>query len=72
MPDKESLFYSKVLNNLGCALWWLGKEDEAIGRMEQAVKITPGYVDAELNLKQIRLERVPQPVTVPQLLHAKG
>jgi len=72
MPDKESLLYSKVLNNLGCALWWLGKEDEAIARMQQAVKVTPGYVDAELNLKQIRLERVPQPVTVPQLLQIEG
>jgi len=72
LPDKESLLYSKVLNNLGCALWWLGKEDEAVSRLERSIQVTPGYVDAILNLKQIRLERVPQPVTVPQQLHVEG
>lgn len=72
MPDKESLMYSKVLNNLGCALWWVGKEDEAVARLELAMRVTPGYVDAELNLKQIRLERIPQPVTVPQRIQVEG
>ncbi len=70
--DSKSLLYSKVLNNLGCALWWLGKEEDALRRFKRAIEITPGYVDAELNLKQIRLDRAPQPVTVPQILNVDG
>ncbi len=62
---------SKVLNNLGCALWWLGKEEDALKRFRQAMEITPGFVDAELNLKQVQLNKVPQAVTVPQILNAE-
>ena len=62
---------SKVLNNLGCALWWLGKEEDAIKRFKAAVDMTPGFVDAELNLKQVALNKVPQAATVPQILNAE-
>ncbi len=62
---------SKVLNNLGCALWWLGKEEDAIKRFKAAISITPGFVDAELNLKQVALNKVPQAATVPQILNVE-
>ncbi len=72
LMDSTSLLRSKVLNNLGCALWWLGKEEDAVRRFEKAVVITPGYVEAELNLKQIKLDRVPQPTMVPQIVNVEG
>ena len=44
-------------NNLGIALGSQGKLDEAIEQFQQALRIQPGFADAERNLSTARQSR---------------
>ncbi len=59
---------SKTLNNLGYTLWQLGSRKQAIKRFEQAMQITPDFMDAKKNLEQIALGGAPKGMNVPQTL----
>ena len=41
---------AKVLNNRGCALWGLGKREDAIFQFQEALRILPGLREAKNNL----------------------
>ncbi len=59
---------SKTLNNLGYTLWQLGHQKQAIKRFEQAMQVTPDFIDAKKNLEQIALGGSPKVMTAPQNL----
>ncbi len=59
---------SKILNNMGFTLWQLERREEAIKRFEQAIEVTPTFVDAKRNLDDIAMGTPPQTVTPPQTL----
>jgi tetratricopeptide (TPR) repeat protein len=63
---------SKVLNNLGFTLWWLGQREEAVKRFRQALEVTPGFIDAKKNLDQIALGRGSGIVSGPQPMTVEG
>lgn len=60
--DYRNIMRSKILNNLGCALWKLGKKDEARKRLQEALKVTPGFPDAVMNLDDIAANETPQAI----------
>ena len=58
--DVKDLMRSKILNNMGYALWWLGDRDQAADRFRQALAVTPDFPDAKKNLELISLGRSPE------------
>lgn len=50
-PEPPSLIRSKLFNNRGCALWGMGKKDEAKRQFSEALKALPGFADAMKNTK---------------------
>ena len=60
--EKEHANYSprvraKILNNHGCALWGLGRRKEALTRFQEALKVTPDFIEAKNNLNLTAGER---------------
>ena len=45
----SAITQAKILNNHGCALWGLGRNQEAIERFEQALKLYPDFAEAKSN-----------------------
>ncbi len=50
-PEPPLAVRAKILNNRGCALWGLGKGEEAKNQFQEAFKIYPGFPEANRNLK---------------------
>ena len=50
MSDLPKGTRAKVLNNRGCALWGLGKRQEAVVRFQKALKLMPELAEAKTNL----------------------
>ncbi len=51
--DREGLveiIQAKILNNHGCALWGLGRTEEALTRFREALKVSPDFTEAKQNL----------------------
>ncbi|MCB9800109.1 MAG: tetratricopeptide repeat protein [Candidatus Omnitrophica bacterium] len=63
---------SKVLNNMGYALWWIGHYDESVERFKQALEITPDFSDAAENLEKVNAGYKPRQPTVQQAVNAQG
>lgn len=53
---------SKILNNLGYALWWMGDRDQAVSHFKKALSLTPAFTVAKKNLAQVALGETPQMV----------
>lgn len=70
--DVPGVMRSKILNNLGVALWWLGEQAQAQERFEEALEITPDFYDAKRNLDQVIGGGVPEVVPAPELVNAQG
>lgn len=49
-PRLPQIIQAKVLNNRGCALWALGKRQDAIFQFQQALKVLPELREAKNNL----------------------
>jgi tetratricopeptide (TPR) repeat protein len=45
---------AELRNNLGAALAEVGRYEEALVHLEEAVRLRPGYADAERNLGKLR------------------
>lgn len=67
--EKEAKFslaptvQAKILNNRGCALWLLGKKEEAMEKFEHALRISPGFIEAQKNL-QLGFGEKPNPAAL--------
>ncbi len=48
--DYSPTTQAKILNNRGCALWGLGRQEEALARFQAALKIVPDFNEARKNL----------------------
>ena len=59
-----NIMRSKILNNMGYALWWLGDREKAKARFLEALRVTPDFEDAQKNLDAIRRGDVPQTVNI--------
>lgn len=51
---------SKILNNLGYALWWLGEQEQAVLHFQDALKDTPEMEEARMNLDEVLSGGPPQ------------
>lgn len=60
----RNVMHSKILNNLGCALWWLGSREQAVERFRASLVVTPGFLDAKKNLALVDVGRAPQITTL--------
>lgn len=58
-PAPPSVIRAKVFNNRGCALWGLGKKEEAKIQFREALKVLPTMNEAQENLKLDFGERGP-------------
>lgn len=50
-PEPPPAIQAKILNNRGCALWGLGRGEEAKARFREALRVFPGFSEADKNLK---------------------
>jgi len=62
LANSRTVMLSKVLNNSGYALWWLGEHRQAENRFREALAITPDFDDAKKNLAAIEAGGVPRTV----------
>ena len=55
---------AKILNNRGCALWGLGKQEEAVSRFKEALKALPEFREARANIGLATTGEKPLPAVV--------
>ena len=53
-PSPPSVIRAKVFNNRGCALWFLGRKEEARALFLEAYRVLPTLREAEENIKLAR------------------
>ncbi|HTL46907.1 MAG TPA: tetratricopeptide repeat protein [Verrucomicrobiae bacterium] len=56
----NNIMRQKILNNIGCARWWLGDKDGARQKFEEALDINSEFKDAKLNLSLMAQNDAPQ------------
>ncbi len=66
LSRRENFLKSKVLNNMGYALWWLGRVKEAEAKFQESQKLTPQFTVAEHNLSQISAGAAPEMVNLKE------
>ncbi len=49
----RNVMHAKILNNMGCAYWFLGDSGRAQNRFRQALDLIPFFKDSQLNLKEL-------------------
>lgn len=62
--DYQNIMKSKILNNKGYALWWLGEKKAALESFREALKVTPDFKDAKINLVYTESGQAPQQATL--------
>ena len=62
---------SKILNNMGYALWRLGERSQAEKQFREAVAITPDLAEAKINLDKISAGLIPEQASAPQPISPK-
>lgn len=63
---------AKILNNLGYALWYLGDHEAAIKSFRESLAATPGFPDAEKNLKRVLYGRRPENINSRPVIPGKS
>ncbi len=63
---REKYLHSKILNNMGLALWNLGRSDEARQQFESSMKFTPNFAVARQNLSLMASGQAPQMVQLKE------
>lgn len=62
--DYQNIMKSKILNNKGYALWWLGEKTAAEKCFKEALRTTPDFKDSLINLNYVQTGQGPQQIAL--------